>query len=111
MKKIKLKIDGLKDNLSKDNLLKKLKERKGIKNVELNIPEKILSITYQKINKKKIEDYLEDLDIKSKGEIEEIFEKENIYNGKYIVTLLLMILLLIYSILKEIMPNETNETD
>ena len=102
MKKIKLKIDGLKDNLSKDNLLKRLKERKGIKNVELNIPEKILSITYQKINKKKIEDYLEDLDIKSKGEIEEIFEKENIYNGKYIVTLLLMILLLIYSILKEI---------
>ena len=54
MKNIKLKITGIKDNISKEKLLKKLKEKKGIKNVEFNIPEKILSITYQKINKHKI---------------------------------------------------------
>ena len=55
MKNIKLKIAGIKDNISKEKLLKKLKEKKGIKNVEFNIPKKILSITYQKINKNKIE--------------------------------------------------------
>lgn len=100
MKKVKLKIDGLKENFSKDKLLEKLKEKKGIKNVELNIPEKILSITYKKINKKKIEDYLEDLDIKTQGEIEELFTKEKIGNGKYIIMGLLVIVSLIYSSLK-----------
>ena len=34
MKNIKLKIVGIKDNISKEKLLKKLKEKKGIKNVE-----------------------------------------------------------------------------
>ena len=62
MKNIKLKITGIKDNISKEKLINKLKEKKGIKNVEFNIPEKILSITYNKINKTKIEDYLDDLD-------------------------------------------------
>ena len=53
MKNIKLKITGIKDNISKEKLINKLKEKKGIKNVEFNIPEKILSITYNKINKTK----------------------------------------------------------
>ena len=79
MKNIKLKITGIKDNISKEKLINKLKEKKGIKNVEFNIPEKILSITYNKINKTKIEDYLDDLDIKSEGIIEDLFEKEETF--------------------------------
>ena len=102
MKKIKLKIEGLKDNFSKDKLLKKLKAKKGIKNVELNIPEKILSITYKKINKKKIEDYLDDLDIKYKSKIKDMFEKEHINNGKYTIILILLVLLLIYSLFRKL---------
>ena len=108
MKKIKLKIDGLKENFSKDNLLEKLKEKKGIKNVELNIPEKFLSITYKKINKKKIEDYLEDLDIKAQGELEELFEKEKIGNGKYILMGMLLLILLTYSSLRIMNVNILN---
>ena len=109
MKKIKLKIDGLKENFSKDNLLEKLKEKKGIKNVELNIPEKFLSITYKKINKKKIEDYLEDLDIKAQGELEELFEKEKIGNGKYILMGMLLLILLTYSFLRIMNVNVLKE--
>lgn len=102
MKNIKLKIAGIKDNISKEKLLKKLKEKKGIKNVEFNIPEKILSITYQKINKNKIEDYLDDLDIKSEGEIEEMFEKEEISSGKNCLLGILLIFAIIFSLLKRV---------
>ena len=102
MKKIKIKIDGLKENLSKDSLLEKLKKKKGIENVEINIPEKFLSITYKKIKKEKIEDYLDDLDIKTQGEMEELFQKEKINNGKYIIMGLLILILLSYSLFKEI---------
>ena len=102
MKNIKLKITGIKDNISKEKLLKKLKEKKGIKNVEFNIPEKILSITYQKINKHKIEDYLDDLDVKSEGEIEEMFEKEETFGGNNCILGILLIVLLFYSLLKRI---------
>lgn len=97
MKNIKLKIAGIKDNISKEKLLTKLKEKKGIKNVEFNIPEKILSITYQKITKHKIEDYLDDLDIKSEGEVEEIFEKEETFGGKNFILGILLLIILIYS--------------
>ena len=102
MKNIKLKIAGIKDNISKEKLLKKLKEKKGIKNVEFNIPEKILSITYQKINKHKIEDYLDDLDIKSEGEIEEMFEKEEICSGKNCLLGILLIFAILFSLLKRV---------
>ena len=102
MKNIKLKIAGIKDNISKEKILKKLKEKKGIKNVEFNIPEKILSITYQKINKNKIEDYLDDLDIKSEGEIEEMFEKEEISSGKNCLLGILLIFAIIFSLLKRV---------
>lgn len=97
MKNIKLKITGIKDNISKEKLINKLKEKKGIKNVEFNIPEKILSITYNKINKTKIEDYLDDLDIKSEGIIEDLFEKEETFLGQNIILGLLTIILLAYS--------------
>lgn len=106
MKNIKIKIAGIKDNISKEKLLNKLKEKKGIKNVEFNIPEKILSITYQKINKHKIEDYLDDLDVKSEGEIEEMFEKEETYGGKNCILGILLIVLLIYSLLKRVEISE-----
>ena len=102
MKNIKLKITGIKDNISKERILKKLKEKKGIKNVEINIPEKILSITYQKINKHKIEDYLEDLDVKFEGEIEEMFEKEETAGGKNFLLAILLFILLLYSALRGI---------
>lgn len=102
MKNIKIKIAGIKDNISKEKLLKKLKEKKGIKNVEFNIPEKILSITYQKINKHKIEDYLDDLDVKSEGEIEEMFEKEETFAGKNCILGILLIILLAYSLLRKV---------
>lgn len=102
MKNIKLKITGIKDNISKERLLNKLREKKGIKNVEFNIPEKILSVTYQKINKSKIEDYLDDLDIKSEGEIEEMFEKEEINFGKNYLLGILLIIILMFSLLRNI---------
>ena len=105
MKNIKLKITGIKDNISKEKLINKLKEKKGIKNVEFNIPEKILSITYNKINKTKIEDYLDDLDIKSEGIIEDLFEKEETFLGQNIILGLLGVLYsIIYSWLY-IIPN------
>ncbi len=97
MKNIKLKISGIKDNISKEKLLKKLKEKKGIKNVEFNIPEKILSITYQKINKHKIADYLEDIEVKSEGEITEMFEKEETFGGKNFFLGIFLLIALIYS--------------
>ena len=46
MKNIKLKIAGIKDNISKEKLLKKLKEKKGIKNVEFNINGLLSYYTY-----------------------------------------------------------------
>jgi len=68
MKEITLEIDGMHYTGCSKSLENGLKNKSGIKEVEVNFDTKKAHIIYKKIDKKAIEKYIEDLGFKSKGE-------------------------------------------